>query len=1025
MEVNSNSTDRATASGATDAPQVTAVVNKKRNPCKSLFLKLGAWNVRTTNDSNCSIRPERATAIICKELEKASIDICALSEVRRPGNGNLVEKTHTIFWSGGEKKEAGVGFAIRNELISKYDLNPIPINDRISTIRIMLKENDYLTLISVYGPTMQRSQEEKEQFYEQLGDCLDDARNDKIIVLGDLNARVGRDWSSWPSVIGKHGVGNMNSNGLMLLEFCSRYQLSVMGTMFQMKNSLKTTWQHPRSKHLHQIDHVLADPRAKQYINVTKIDPAADCFTDHKLLITNCSFRIQPKKKGLKPPKKFDATLTYERKLRLQSFLDEKLPDCEHNWEEFKLTLQQAAKHTFDQKKKVSNDWFDDHDEEIQRLLKDKHLNRNELRDRIRQLKNQWFQERATEAEHFAQSKNHREFYAAINKVYGPRNKTNHPIRSKNGTLLTSTPDIKERWVEHFSELLNQPTDVDESLIDNIEQLPIEESLDLPITEDELDTALKNTKLGKSPGPDGVLPEVLVHGGNTLKAFLFAIISMFWVTENLPSEVRDPNITILFKKGDRSQCGNYRGISLLSVVGKLFADILLQRLKRIAEKVYPQSQSGYRANRSTIDGIFTLRQLMEKTKEQRQHMYIVFVDFTKAFDTVNREFLFKILGKIGCPPKFVRLIQSLYTQVNARLVVDGALTEPFEYRSGVKQGCKLAPTLYGIYAAVLLLLAYENIGHQFSIKIRFRYDGDLFDLKRLRAKTKIFLDFIREAQYADDIAIFSDSPLGLQTLLTAYNDMAKRMGLSINIKKTETMSIGPEEQFFIDDTPLKSVSQFKYLGSIVTSDGSVNAELITRIQALSSAYGRLRERVFDSHDITISTKLKVYVQCLLPLLTYGCETWTLYRHNINQLRTVQQRHLRKILRIKWSDFVSNEEVLQRSGAEDIETILIKSRLRWLGHVTRMDDDRPVKSLLYGELDKGSRSVGRPKLRYKDICKSVLKLGRMLDSWQDIVCVRPIWRSTIVGICDKVDENRIASYRRRKEHRARKKNSSVN
>ena len=106
--------------------------------------------------------------------------------------------------------------------------------------------------------------------------------------------------------------------------------------------------------------------------------------------------------------------------------------------------------------------------------------------------------------------------------------------------------------------------------------------------------------------------------------------------------------------------------------------------------------------------------------------------------------LFKILGKLGCPPKFTRLIHSLYSQAHARLIVDGILTEPFEYNSGVKQGCKLAPTLYGIYAAVLLLLAYENVGHQFSIKIRFRYDGDLFDLRRLKAKTKTFIDFIRE-----------------------------------------------------------------------------------------------------------------------------------------------------------------------------------------------------------------------------------------------------------------------------------------
>ena len=156
----------------------------------------------------------------------------------------------------------------------------------------------------------------------------------------------------------------MNSNGLMLLEFCTRYQLCVMGTMFQLKNSLKTTWQHPRSKHFHHIDHVLANASAKQYITTTKINFTADCFTDHKLLTSKCNFRIQRKKKGLKPPKKLDITSTSEKKQRLKLFLDEKLPDCRHDWEEFKVTLQEAAKHTFDQKKKVSSDWFDDQDEE-------------------------------------------------------------------------------------------------------------------------------------------------------------------------------------------------------------------------------------------------------------------------------------------------------------------------------------------------------------------------------------------------------------------------------------------------------------------------------------------------------------------------------------------------------------------------------------------------------------------------------------------------------------------------------------
>ena len=175
-------------------------------------------------------------------------------------------------------------------------------------------------------------------------------------------------------------------------------------------------------------------------------------------------------------------------------------------------------------------------------------------------------------------------------------------------------------------------------------------------------------------------------------------------------------------------------------------------------------------------------------------MYIAFVDFTKAFDTVNRDLLYGILGRLGCPAKFVRIIKKLYTNAHARLVVHGELTSPFEYNSGVKQGCKLAPTLYGIYAAVLLWLAYKAIMHTHSIKIRFRYDGDLFDRRRLKSKTKVLALYIREAQYADDVAIFSDTPAGLQILLTAYNVLARKKGLCINTTKTETGCIGPEAE---------------------------------------------------------------------------------------------------------------------------------------------------------------------------------------------------------------------------------------
>ena len=117
-----------------------------------------------------------------------------------------------------------------------------------------------------------------------------------MIVLGDFNARVGKDWQSWPTVIGNHGVGKTNSNGLMLLEFFTHVQLSIMGTMFQLKNHLKNTWQHMRFKHWHQIDHVRADKQAAKFINVTKVNPTADCFTDHKLLTCRCLIVVRKKK---------------------------------------------------------------------------------------------------------------------------------------------------------------------------------------------------------------------------------------------------------------------------------------------------------------------------------------------------------------------------------------------------------------------------------------------------------------------------------------------------------------------------------------------------------------------------------------------------------------------------------------------------------------------------------------------------------------------------------------------------------
>ena len=179
--------------------------------------------------------------------------------------------------------------------------------------------------------------------------------------------------------------------------------------------------------------------------------------------------------------------------------------------------------------------------------------------------------------------------------------------------------------------------------------------------------------------------------------------------------MQDAKIITIFKnKGERSDCNNYRGISLLSVIGKVFAKDILVRLQKLAERIYSESQCGFRAGRSTIDMVFSLRQHQEKCREQQMPLYIAFIDLTKAFDLVSRDGLFQILPKIGCPPKLQSMIDSFPTNMKGTVQFNGSSSRNFDIRSCIKQGCVLAPTLFGIFFALLLRLAFgkasEGIG---------------------------------------------------------------------------------------------------------------------------------------------------------------------------------------------------------------------------------------------------------------------------------------------------------------------------
>ena len=218
-----------------------------KNYKRRLRMQFGAWNVRTLMDTRNNNRPQRMTAIVAHELGRYNIDIAALSETRLAGAGALAEvgAGYTFFWSGkavDDVREAGVGFAVRSAIVPKLDALPKGISDRLMTLRLPLTRGNHLTLISAYAPTMTYSDEKKEEFYHALREVIRAVpKRDKLLLMGDFNARIGKGRNAWPSVIGPHGVGKMNSNGELLLTLCSEMGLTITNTIFQQPDIHKVT----------------------------------------------------------------------------------------------------------------------------------------------------------------------------------------------------------------------------------------------------------------------------------------------------------------------------------------------------------------------------------------------------------------------------------------------------------------------------------------------------------------------------------------------------------------------------------------------------------------------------------------------------------------------------------------------------------------------------------------------------------------------------------------------------------------
>ncbi|KAI8486243.1 hypothetical protein Bbelb_359590 [Branchiostoma belcheri] len=575
-------------------------------------------------------------------------------------------------------------------------------------------------------------------------------------------------------------------------------------------------------------------------------------------------------------------------------------------------------------------------------------------------------------------------------------------IKDTAGNILSSEEDCITRWREHFSQLLNHPPVPEDPDLKDAADAADDSNTDSPtppVTPDEVRTALRKLKNGKAPGICKITAEMLKAGGDHIVKWLTEIINHVWIQERLPEDWRRGIILPFWKrKGDQLVCSNHRGITLLSIPGKLFTRILLARAISLIRSSRRPQQAGFMPNRSTIDHISALRLVIEKAREYRKdrHLYIAFVDLRAAFDTVDHASLWKILTTIGVSPKIIALFQLLYSDAESCVRVNDKNSEWFQINSGVRQGCVAAPDLFNCVVDYLMSKVSECVpGVSFG-------GYSLADL-----------------EYADDTTLLADTPQRLRDALAVFDAEASKLGLSINWSKTELMHIGdgPDPApFSFNNITVNFVSTFNYLGSTVSRTGDLKPEIDRRRGLAAAAMQALWRPLWKHRHISLGTKLRVYNAAVVSILLYGAETWPLSNTLAARLDGFDSRCLRRILGVRWFDHLPGTELRQRTQQPPASRVAAMRRVRWYGHVLRLPPDHPTRAILnFSPQSAGwKRPRGAPRTRWTDVLAKDLALANITpEEAQGVAQARSRWREVARLVGSTHIRVQIARYQNRK------------
>ncbi|KAL9978039.1 hypothetical protein ACROYT_G015516 [Oculina patagonica] len=479
------------------------------------------------------------------------------------------------------------------------------------------------------------------------------------------------------------------------------------------------------------------------------------------------------------------------------------------------------------------------------------------------------------------------DFWKLINKI------------RKNETVEESSDISSEDWINHFQNLLYDKAQ--ESHGENVTSpnnpdqttTKTDEILDAPITAKEIHDQISKLKNKKASGTDAILNEMIKHGRYYLMPSLERIFNNIIEKGTFPTEWNIGVIKPIYKqKGDKKSPANYRGITLTSCLGKLFTSILQNRLNKFIEQhdVLNPEQFGFRPNSRTTDSLFIFQQLLHKYTKQHKKLYVGFIDYEKAFDSVWQSGMIHKLQTYGIQGKFLNVIKSMYSSIRSCVKINqNALTELFSCNKGIRQGDGLSPVLFSLFMNDLPQYLKQS-----------KSPGVMLGNRTINC-----------LMYADDLLIISPSPEGLQQSLNVIHRHAQQWKLKVNTKKSNIIIFSGNGQnknninFKYDNESLQIVDKQTYLGIEMTSSGRYTYAREILSKKATKVLSIIKRSFSNTDSAAIAIKNKLFNALVKPVLLYACEIWgpelLSYKTHFDK-STIEQVHIKfckQTLNVPW------------------------------------------------------------------------------------------------------------------------------